>query len=238
MEKNKAQTRFIQNLQHLQLLRINEVEDEESLFSSIREIIGEGKGEQSISLDLAMQIANFYKIPLDALLKQDFSELTEIEYARLFPNSQKTFMLSEEYETISISFVSKAQAGSYIETTDPVGFPELVLPKRLFPGISLKNYRAFEITGKSMLPDIEPGSIVVAELLEEKDDIKDGLRYVIIQHDGILLKRLYHAEDFAQSGKFRLVSDNPEESDMTVHKDQIKEIWLPKMIMDAFPETF
>ena len=79
-----------------------------------------------------------------------------------------------------------------------------------------------------MLPDIEPGSIVVAELLEETDDIKDGLRYVIVQHNGILLKRLFHSEDFAQSGVVRLVSDNPEESDITIHKNQIKEIGSPK----------
>ena len=44
MQRSRAQRRFIQNLQQLQYLRINEIEDEESLFTSIREIIGKGKG--------------------------------------------------------------------------------------------------------------------------------------------------------------------------------------------------
>ncbi|NJM26213.1 MAG: S24 family peptidase [Bacteroidia bacterium] len=74
------------------------------------------------------------------------------------------------------------------------------------PILGKGNFRAFEISGDSMLP-LASGTIVVGEKLDRLADLKDGNTYVLVtRQDGIVYKRVFNY--LRESGELMLVSDN------------------------------
>ena len=97
------------------------------------------------------------------------------------------------------------------------------------------SYRAFEITGDSMLP-IEPGTVVIGEYVEKLNDIKDGKTYVLItQKEGIVFKRVFNY--VKDNGKLFLSSDNKTYSAYELEAEEVLEIWAAKAYISiSFPE--
>jgi transcriptional regulator with XRE-family HTH domain len=128
----------------------------------------------------------------------------------------------------------KAQAGyltgyqqrEYIET----------LPTFWLPGLTNGTFRAFEISGFSMLADrigFFPGDIVIGEYVEKVEDIKDGLVYVLVNRaqevDDIVLKRCLNYLD--KGGVIICKSDNkdPQYPTFPLPVEDIKEVWKFRM---------
>jgi len=80
------------------------------------------------------------------------------------------------------------------------------LPKLNLPFLSSNTtYRAFEITGDSMLP-VPSKSIVIGEYVADLSHIKNGEAYIIItKEEGIVYKRVYNF--LKESNGILLVSD-------------------------------
>jgi transcriptional regulator with XRE-family HTH domain len=119
------------------------------------------------------------------------------------------------------------------------GFPDDEYVKEL-PHFTLPlgkgNFRAFEISGDSMLP-LAPGTIVIGEKLERLSDLKDGQTYVLVtKQEGIVYKRVFNY--LRENGLLFLVSDNTKYKPYSIDPMEIHEAWSAKAYISVeFPET-
>jgi transcriptional regulator with XRE-family HTH domain len=128
----------------------------------------------------------------------------------------------------------KAQAG-YLVGAQQQEYIES-LPAFWLPGLGPGSYRAFEVSGYSMLADRQgfyPGDIVIAEFVERLEEIKDGFVYVLVNNaqevDNIVLKRCLNYLD--KGGVIICKSDNkdPQYPTFPLPVENIKEVWKFKM---------
>ncbi len=128
----------------------------------------------------------------------------------------------------------KAQAG-YLQGAQQ---PEYIehLPTFWLPGLNHGTFRAFEVSGYSMLADragFYPGDIVVGEYVERLEDIKDGFVYILVNNaqevDNIVLKRCLNYLD--KGGLIICKSDNkdPQYPTFPLPVENIKEVWKFKI---------
>ena len=128
----------------------------------------------------------------------------------------------------------KAQAG-YLQGAQQ---PEYIehLPSFWLPGLNHGTYRAFEVSGYSMLADrtgFFPGDIVVGEYVERLEEIKDGFVYILVNNaqevDNIVLKRCLNYLD--KGGVIICKSDNkdPQYPTFPLPVENIKEVWKFKI---------
>jgi transcriptional regulator with XRE-family HTH domain len=128
----------------------------------------------------------------------------------------------------------RAQAG-YLQ-----GFhqPEFIesLPSFRVPGLSNGTFRAFEVSGYSMLADragFYPGDVVIGEYVENLRDIRDGFVYILVNSaqevDNIVLKRCLNYLD--KGGMIICKSDNkdPQYPTFPLPVENIKEVWKFKI---------
>jgi transcriptional regulator with XRE-family HTH domain len=177
-------------------------------------------------------ISDYYKIPLDSLLRKDFSEFTEstwetIEkglYADIQGKKLRVLsqMVDSENEDLIEMIPQKASAGYVSGYADPEYLK--ILPTFSLPFLSKnKKYRSFPIQGDSM-PPVGEGSFVVGEFVQNWLHIKNGTPCIIVtQEEGIVFKMLYN--QLAENESFQLVSTNPLYQPYTVHANSILEIW-------------
>lgn len=121
----------------------------------------------------------------------------------------------------------KAAAGYLNGYADPEFIEEL--PRFNLPMLPQGTYRAFEITGDSMLP-LRPGSIVIGEYEENWHDIKDGQTYIVVSRtEGVVYKRVFNKLD--ESDELILRSDNTSYSPFTLKAKDIVEVWKAKLFI-------
>lgn len=215
-----------------------------------RSVIGayeEGRAEPKLST--SENIANFFGVTLDQLITQNLSE-TAIAVIRgeekpdegskeagKDVEGKKLRVLAitvdkEERENIEL-VPEKAAAGYLNGYADPEYLEDL--PRFNLPNLPVGTYRAFEITGDSMLP-LRPGTIVIGEYIENWRDIKNGKTYVVVTgSEGIVYKRVYLQD---QRDKLSLHSDNPAYPPYEVNFDDTFELWAAKAFISLdFPEN-
>lgn len=117
------------------------------------------------------------------------------------------------------------------DETHLAGFTTLRLPM-----MGRGNFRAFEISGDSMLP-LLPKSIVVGERIEKLQEIKNGQTYVLVtRQEGIVYKRVYNW--ISKTGKLVLVSDNDKYKPYSVEPETVQEVWAARAyISKQFPDV-
>lgn len=204
----------------------------------------EGRAEPKI--DTLFQMADLFKIPAEAIVKRDLSQLTDAEFAAL--NGEYNDIEGKNLRVLSIPVDSdgreritlvnqKAAAGYLNGYGDPEYYntlPNFDLPLPVFLN---GTFRAFEVSGDSMLP-IKSGSVVVCSFVENFYDVKDDEIYVVVSlNEGVVLKRLKNRLTRDGKGKFILKSDNPTFPPREVEVSDIKEIWKVKaLISQEFPD--
>ena len=120
------------------------------------------------------------------------------------------------------------------------GFPDDEYVKELphfnLPNLGKGNFRAFEISGDSMLP-LQPGTIVVGEKVERLSQVKDGLTYVLVSKtEGVVYKRVFNYLN--ENGMFYLVSDNGRYKPYSINPLDISEVWSAKAFISVtFPDV-
>ena len=177
-------------------------------------------------------ISDFYKVPLDSLLRKDFTDFTESTWETidkgLYADVQGkklrvlSQMVDSENEDLIEMIPQKASAGYVSGYADPEYLK--ILPTFSLPFLSKnKKYRSFPIQGDSM-PPVGEGSYVVGEFIQNWMHIKNGTPCVIVtQEEGIVFKMLYN--QLSENESFQLVSTNPLYQPYTVHANSILEIW-------------
>lgn len=173
--------------------------------------------------------SEFFKVSVDDLIKSDLS----VDSSKKEKSDIKIVAITvdKEGEEAILLVPQKAAAGYLNGYSDPEYVEKL--PSISLPMLKNGTFRAFEISGDSMLP-IQPGSIIVGQYLAETERIKDNRTYIIISRsEGIVYKRVRKGQN-----KLFLVSDNPVYPLYEIAFIDILEIWEAKVyISNTFPEV-
>jgi transcriptional regulator with XRE-family HTH domain len=184
--------------------------------------------------DLLKKIASFFEVTVDDFINEEINDKWKPKPKGDASNLRILSISVDKENNENIELVPvKASAGYLNGYADPAFIADL--PKFHLPMFKQGTYRAFEIKGDSMLP-ISPGSIIIAEYLENWADIKPGETYIVIsRNDGVVYKRI--GNKFKSSKKLKLISDNPVYEPYEINSDDILEIWKSKAyISTQFPE--
>jgi len=186
----------------------------------------------SPSLDVLVRLSDYYSIGIDYLLRNDLSIVQELKLRELESNPELyikgkhlrvlTTTVNQRNED-NIELVNiKARAGYVSGYADPDYVSQL--PTFSIPFLDKsKKYRAFQITGDSMLP-MQDKSYVIGKYIEDFQDIKDGKAYIIItREEGILFKIAYNY--IKETQNLLLVSMNTTYRPFEVNIFDVMEAW-------------
>ncbi|MBL6445923.1 helix-turn-helix domain-containing protein [Fulvivirga sp. 29W222] len=204
-----------------------------------RSLVGayeEGRADPRISNLIRM--AEVFGTSVDILINKDVSRLSEEELnVSKFKRGKEVLAITvDEHQRENIELVPQKAAAGYLNGyADPEYIQEL--PKFKLPILpSNATYRAFEISGDSMLP-ILPGTIIIGEYIDDVRDIKNGKTYILVtKSEGIVYKRVFNYID--DNGKLFLVSDNRQYSPYQIGIEDVLEVWASKAYISVqFPDA-
>ncbi|MCG8322915.1 MAG: helix-turn-helix domain-containing protein [Cytophagales bacterium] len=198
------------------------------------------EGRADPRLNNLMNIAKEFNISVDTLISKNVATTPE---TALHPPEQSDknekfkvlAITTDQHDEENIELIpQKASAGYLNGYADPEYLKEL--PKFQLPFLPKNStYRAFEVTGDSMLP-LESGTVVIGRYLESVADIVNGRTYVLVTgKEGIVYKRVFNYVE--ENGKLFLVSDNKVYSPYEIEIGDVLEVWEAKAFISvSFPE--
>jgi len=205
-----------------------------------RSLVGayeEGRAEPKLST--LINVARLFDVSLDELITADLTRegvrLTGTGGANTTGGNLRVLAITvndEEKENIEL-VPYKASAG-YLNGYADAEFME-ELPRFRLPMLGTGGtYRAFEISGDSMLP-IASGTVIVGRSVDDWNQVKDGTPCIIVsQKEGIVFKRVFNK--IKDTAVLHLHSDNPVYTPYEVHVQDVVEIWEAKSyISSTFP---
>jgi transcriptional regulator with XRE-family HTH domain len=200
-----------------------------------RSLIGayeEGRAEPR--LELLQKMAEVFTITVDELIGRDFTS-ADAQSASYTRSKDVRIVTVDSTQRENIEFVPVKAAAGYLSGYADAEYVK-ELPHFRLPILKQGAYRAFEISGDSMLP-LMPGTIVVGEYVEDLRKIKSGKTYVLVtQREGIVYKRVFNYLD--DNGTLFLVSDNRQYAPYPLHGSEVMEAWLAKAYISVqFPDV-
>ncbi len=237
---------FNKNLKHLR--RKNNRQTQENLAKCLgltRSVISsyeDGRAEPNIAT--LTRMSEYFNVSIDNLTNLDLANVDQEQIAlkkklQTYASAQhlqiQTVTSEEPHVRNLVHMVPvKASAGYTAGFSDPDYLSEL--PGYHLPFLSsTAQYRAFEISGDSMLP-LRDGSIVIGEFVENFSSLRDGEVCVVVsKNEGIVLKKVYNFKD--SRGTFLLKSSNILYSPYEIETDEVLEFWrYTAYISRSFPE--
>ena len=219
-----------ENIKHLRKLHgwtQGEFADKIDIKRSLVGAYEEGRADPR--LNNLQNMSKVFGVSVDSMISRDLTAKTLEQIRSTQKNTGGMKVLSITVDQEDNEFIDlipqKASAGYLNGYADPQYLEEL--PKFQIPSLpNSGTYRAFEITGDSMLP-IKPGTIVIGRYLDAIADIKDGRCYIILsKEEGVVYKRVF---DYThEHGQLFLASDNKAYSPYKVDTSDIIEIWEAK----------
>ena len=197
------------------------------------------EGRADPRLNNLLNLSRLFKVPVDVLISRELegkslSQIEQMGRTTKAPSKVLSITVDSNDEEYIDLIPQKASAGYLNGYADPEYLEEL--PKFQVPVLpKTGTYRAFEITGDSMLP-LRPGTVVIGRYLEDIHDIKNARCYVILsKEEGVVYKRVF---DYVQEhGKLFLVSDNKAYSPYEIPVSDVLEIWEARAYLSLdFPE--
>jgi len=159
---------------------------------------GYENGVAQPNLETLVAFSDYFKVPIDDLVRKDFEKMTTSDWERLDKGlyadvkGQKLRVLTavvdqQEDELIEL-IPMKASAGYTSGYADPDYLK--VLPTFNLPFLSKnKKYRSFPIIGDSMPPVVE-GSYVVAEYIQNWMTVRSGTPCIVVTKDEGIVSEL------------------------------------------------
>ena len=195
-------------------------------------------------------ISRLFDLSVDDLISVNLHTVSEEKLESYFIKNKKqaerkSSIANDQVKVLTVSVTEgeenielvpqKASAGYSAGYCDPEFIEEL--PRFRLPMLPNNGtYRAFEITGDSMLP-LESGTIVVGQYVSDYKSLKNGKTYVLVtKNDGVVYKRVFNYIE--ERGKLFLVSDNTLYSPYELGLMDLLEIWEAKAFISVkFPEV-
>lgn len=189
-------------------------------------------GRSEPKLATLQKLAEILQVGVDEFLEHDIENLGRRALINRGINILTIAAAADDTENITM-VGQKASAGYLNGFADPEYME--TLPQFHLPNLSKqKTYRAFELSGDSMLP-LVPGTIVVGTYIEQLSEIKTGRTYILVtQTEGVVYKRVFNY--LSDNGKLFLVSDNEQYKPYEVRGEDVLEIWEAKAFISTdFP---
>ncbi|MCG8411159.1 MAG: LexA family transcriptional regulator [Bacteroidales bacterium] len=197
-----------------------------------RAMIGSYEENRAIpKLSVLVNIANYFSISLDTLIKQDLWDEngwhTQDQNTEHYTGN-KLRVISTVVDKTDKELITTVPINAMAGYTNGYSDPEFIeeLPRFSLPLIELskeRTYRVFQIKGDSMLP-LKSGTYVICEYLANWNDIINNKPYVVISKDeGVVYKRL--EDKIKDAGEIILNSDNKEYLPYEMKIDDVLEIW-------------
>lgn len=202
-----------------------------------RSLIGayeEGRAEPK--LELLQKMAEVFSISVDELIGKDFTSESASSSAVNYKRGKEVLVVTvDNTQKDNIEFVPQKAAAGYLNGYADTEYVK-ELPHFSLPILKQGTYRAFEISGDSMLP-LLPGTIVIGEYVEDLKNLKNGKTYVLVtQREGIVYKRVFNYLD--ENGTLFLVSDNRQYAPFQLHGSEVIEAWIAKAYISVqFPDV-
>lgn len=188
--------------------------------------------------------SRYFGIAIDTLINTDLKQLSESQFTEL-QNGFDVYIRGGDLRVIAISvdqndsdnieYVNeKAKAGYSTGFADSEYIGKL--PVFQLPFLSKeKKYRAFSVSGDSMMP-VPDGAIIVGEYIQDFYDIKDSEAYIFVtREEGILFK--IATNRLKKNGTLLLSSLNPLYKTFTLSASEIREVWkFASIISREVPE--
>jgi len=200
-----------------------------------RSLVGayeEGRAEPR--LDLLQKMALLFNISVDRLIGDGNTD--EKNNMQRYKRGKDVVVVTvDENQKDNIELVPHKAAAGYLNGYADTEFVK-ELPKFKLPILKNGTFRAFEISGDSMLP-ILPGTIVIGEYVDDIRTIKNGKTYVLVTNrEGIVYKRVFNYID--ETGKLFLVSDNRHYAPYQIDAEDVVEAWVAKAYISVqFPDV-
>ena len=202
-----------------------------------RSLIGayeEGRAEPRINN--LMKLSEVFNLPIDTLVQHDLSQPEQHALTRATGTQLRVLSVTvNEDDEDQVQWVPQKAAAGYLNGyADPEYIQEL--PRFKLPNLPRGGtFRAFELTGDSMLP-LPSGTIIVGKYVDDWRDIKSGNTYILLtDKEGIVYKRVFNYVE--ESKKLFLVSDNRSYAPYEVHIDQVLEVWSAQAFISVtFPD--
>jgi transcriptional regulator with XRE-family HTH domain len=181
----------------------------------------EGRAEPPY--DLLAQMADFFHVAIDAMVRADLSKTDPDALIKIGKNRVLFPIMVDKNNNDMIEVVPiRASAGYVTGYADPEYVQQLQIMNLPFKIVG--KHRAFGIKGDSM-PPLKEGAMIIGKYLEGLEEIKDGQTYIVItKNDGIVYKRLYR-ENKKTVNAFVFHSDNPAYSPYIIQSNEILEVW-------------
>lgn len=216
----KMISKNIRHLRHLKGLTQEQLAEDLKIPRS--RISSYEEGRSAPTIEMLIQLSDYFKLPIDILLKNDLTKTTDASFIEI-GNQRVLFPILVDSDNDNLIEVVpiKASAGYLSGYDDPEYIGQL--DKIKLPFLPTGKHRAFPIKGDSMLP-MKNGAYVVGRFIENRRDIQSGRTYVLITlNDGMVYKRVYnHIET---KNALLLVSDNAAYAPYEINIDEVLELW-------------
>jgi len=201
-----------------------------------RSLVGayeEGRAEPR--LELIQQMASLVGLSVDVMIGSDLgSDATPLKKTDYKRGKEVLVVSVDGNDKENIELVPHKAAAGYLNGYADTEFVK-ELPRFSLPILKHGTYRAFEISGDSMLP-IMPGTIIIGEYVEDLKNLKSGKTYILVtDREGIVYKRVFNYLD--ENGKLFLVSDNRQYAPFQINGEEVLEAWSAKAYISVqFPD--
>ncbi len=189
----------------------------------------EGRADPRISN--LLKFAEIFSLSVDQLIGENLAtgnDMAPNEHSiqRAKSNLRVLSITVDKNDRENIELVPQKAAAGYLNGyADPEYIEEL--PKFQLPMLpDNATYRAFEISGDSMLP-LRSGTIVIGQFVESATNLKNGKTYILVtQDEGVVYKRVFKYADNPEL--FCFASDNRQYSTYDIEGSDIVDIWEAK----------
>jgi transcriptional regulator with XRE-family HTH domain len=200
------------------------------------------EGRADPRLNNLQNIATEFGVTVDMLLTRDLTRMNREDIQKLMKKEagngkEKLKILSitvDQQNRENIELVPQKAAAGYLNGfADPEYLEEL--PRFQLPLLpQTGTYRAFEISGDSMLP-LPSGTIIIGQYVESARDIREGKTYIFVTaKEGVVYKRAYRN---GKDNSLLMVSDNTAYAPFEIELADVLEIWEAKAFISMqFPE--
>lgn len=204
-----------QNLKYLRKLRRWTQAEMAAKLGIKRSLLGAyEEGRAGPRTEVLEKLSDLFHISIDELLR------TEIN-SRQGNYLERRRQLKDAPRQV-IEFVPVKAAAGYLSGYNDLEFIE-ELNTFTLPMLAPGRYRAFEISGDSMLP-VTSGSVVVGHKITGWEEIKHNQPYVVLtREEGVVFKRIL--KNNRNKNKITLLSDNPQFESYPVLLEDVLELW-------------